>query len=144
MTKKMLIGTQFWTLTMSSACVHIACKTLDSRQVIDAPHQHGAKRLSRRVNTCTRRCTFLYWSLHARAVVLTKDRKSNPTQDNPNKISMGGLKAKHLLSNHLGSHSNTNFENWKKICDATTYKEMMPTLDKKVHAYWRHVINDLI
>ena len=61
--------------------------------------------------------------LHARAMVLKKDRKSNPMQDNPNKICMGGSKARHLLSNHLGSHNNTDFKIWKKICDVA------PTLD---------------
>ena len=58
---------------------------------------------------------------HARVVVLKKDRKSNPTQDNPNKIFMDGSKARHLLSNHLGSHNHAKFKIWKKICDVTTY-----------------------
>ena len=35
---------------------------------------------------------------------------------------MGGSKARHFLSNHLGSHSHANFEIWKKICDVTTYQ----------------------
>lgn len=60
--------------------------------------------------------------LHAGAVVLTKNKKSNPTQDNPNKICMGGSKARHLLTNHSGSNSRTEFEIWKKVCDVTTYR----------------------
>ena len=74
--------------------------------------------------------------LHARAVILTKDRKSNPTQDNPNKICMVGSKARNLLSNHLGSHSNTDFKIWKKICDATTYQGNDANLGlKRVHVW---------
>lgn len=60
--------------------------------------------------------------LHAGAVVLTKNKKSNPTQDNPNKICMGGSKARHLLANHSHSDSRTEFEIWKKVCDVTTYR----------------------
>lgn len=74
--------------------------------------------------------------LHAGAVVLTKDRKSNPTQDNPNKICMGGSKARHLLSNHLGSCSHTNFEIWKKVCDATTYRGNDARLGLKRARVW--------
>ena len=55
--------------------------------------------------------------LHAGAVVLTKNKKSNPTQDNPNKICMGGSKARHFLANHSHSNSRTEFEIWKKVCD---------------------------
>lgn len=60
--------------------------------------------------------------LHDGAVVLTKNKKSNPTQDNPNKICMGGSKARHLLANHSDSNSRTEFEIWKKVCDVTTYR----------------------
>ena len=60
--------------------------------------------------------------LHAGAVVLTKNKKSNPTQDNPNKICMGGSKARHLLANHSHSNSHTEFDIWKKVCDVTTYR----------------------
>ena len=60
--------------------------------------------------------------LHAGVVVLTDNKKSNPTQDNPNKICMGGSKARHLLSNPSHSNSRTEFEIWKKVCDVMTYR----------------------
>lgn len=61
--------------------------------------------------------------LHGGAVTLSKDsKKSSQGQDNPNKICMGGSKARHLLSNHNASTSHTRFEIWKRICDCTTYR----------------------
>ena len=48
--------------------------------------------------------------LHGGAVKLTKDRKaSGATQDWPNKICMGGRKARHLLSNYSDSQSPNEF-----------------------------------
>ena len=70
--------------------------------------------------------------LHAGAVSLSKDRKNpNTTQDNPNKICMGGAKARHLLSNHSEALSHTEFEVWKKVCDITTFRGNEPTLGLK-------------
>ena len=61
--------------------------------------------------------------LHGGAVTLSKDsKKSGQGQDNPNKICMGGSKARHLISNHSGSTSHTQFQIWKQICDCTTYR----------------------
>ena len=74
--------------------------------------------------------------LHSGAVVLTKDTKSNPTQDNPNKICMGGSKARHLLANHSKSGSHTEFEVWKKICDVTTYRGNEHRLGLKRARVW--------
>lgn len=59
--------------------------------------------------------------LHSGVVILTKDKKSNATRHNPNKICMGGAKARHLLSNYSNSSSHTKFEIWKEVCDVTTY-----------------------
>lgn len=75
--------------------------------------------------------------LHDGAVTLSKDRKNpNTTQDNPNKICMGGAKARRLLSNHTDALSHTNFEVWKKVCDATTYRGNEASLGIKRARVW--------
>ena len=75
--------------------------------------------------------------LHGGAMTLTKDRKaSGSTQDNPQKICMGGAKARHLISNHTKLASHTNFELWKKICDNTTYKGSDANLGIKRARIW--------
>ena len=75
--------------------------------------------------------------LHGGAVTLTKDQKtSGSTQNNPQKICMGGAKARHLLSNHSESASHTEFELWKKICDITTYKGNDANLGIKRARVW--------
>lgn len=74
--------------------------------------------------------------LHAGAVVLTKNKKSNSTQDNPNKICMGGSKARHLLANHSNSNSRTEFEIWKKVCDVTTFRGNDHSLGLKRARVW--------
>lgn len=61
--------------------------------------------------------------LHGGAVTLSKySKRSGQGQDNPNKVCMGGSKARHLLTNHTESTSHTEFEIWKNICDCTTYR----------------------
>ena len=63
------------------------------------------------------------FGLHGCEIKLTKDRKaSGGTQDWPNKICMGGRKARHLLSNYSDSQSPNEFQLWKRVCDITTYK----------------------
>ena len=49
---------------------------------------------------------------------------------------MGGSKARHLLSNHLGYHSYTNFEIWKQICDVITYQGNDTKLGLKYARVW--------
>ena len=75
--------------------------------------------------------------LHGGAKCLTKDtKKSGKGQDNPNKICMNGTKARHLLSNHTESQSNTEFQIWKKICQVTTYKGNNAELGLKRARVW--------
>lgn len=76
--------------------------------------------------------------LHGGAVELTKDRKaSGATQDRPNKICMGGRKARHLLSNYSDSQSPNEFQLWKRVCDITTYKGNEAALGLKRARVWQ-------
>ena len=77
-------------------------------------------------------------------MTLTKNTKRlGSTQDNPSKIYMGGAKARHLLSNHSKSKSQTEFEIWKKICDVTTYKGNDAALGLKRAWVWESLDNML-
>ena len=61
---------------------------------------------------CIRELEYILSSvgLHGGVVELTKDRKAlGATQDWPNKICMGGRKARHLLSNYSDSQSPNKF-----------------------------------
>lgn len=75
--------------------------------------------------------------IHGGAVKLTNDtKKSGPGQDNPNKICMGGSKARHLLSNYEGYNSHTKYEIWKAICECTTYRGNNAELGLKRARLW--------
>lgn len=82
--------------------------------------------------------------LHAGAVKLTKDKKGfSVTQDNPNKVSMGGVKSRHLLANHTASSSHTDFELWKPICDVTTYRGNEASVGLERAGVWQATDNML-
>ena len=78
--------------------------------------------------------------LHGGMVTLYKDpRISGQTQNNPGKVCMGGPKARHLLSNHSNSTSQTEWEAWKKICDVTTYRGNDSSTGLKRAKVWQKV-----
>lgn len=82
--------------------------------------------------------------LHSGAVTLTKDKKSSgTTQDNPNKICMGGSKARHLLANHSRSESHTQFQIWKQVCDVTTFRGNDAHMGLKRAQIWE-TLDDLV
>ena len=75
--------------------------------------------------------------LHSGAVTISKDCKTpSSTQDNPNKVCMGGAKSRHLLSNYGESHNHTNYQVWKQICEVTTYRGSLATLGLQLARVW--------
>ncbi len=49
---------------------------------------------------------------------------------------MGGAKARRLLSNHTDALSHSDFEVWKKVCDATTYRGNEASIGLKRARVW--------
>ena len=49
---------------------------------------------------------------------------------------MGGAKSRHLLSKYGETHSHTNYQLWKQICEVTTYRGSHATLGLQRARVW--------